>query len=118
MTPGIDHRSVTGLATDPVVDKVERFRDAAVESTGRRMMATREIELERYAAGTGCLGKAAPDEPLFILRAQDRLAPIVVQLWAQMADLVGSPKSLEAAGLAAAMLRWQHAHPDKVKWPD
>lgn len=31
-----------------------------------------------------CLNKAADDEPLFILRAQDVLAPIAVQYWAKL----------------------------------
>ena len=41
-----------------------------------------------------CLKKAADDEPIFVLRAQDVVAPIVVMFWilavmiAQMADWI------------------------------
>lgn len=31
-----------------------------------------------------CLNKAAPDEPVFVLRAKDPLAAQTVRLWAQM----------------------------------
>jgi hypothetical protein len=32
-----------------------------------------------------CLNKAAPDEPVFVLRARDPLAAATVRLWAAMA---------------------------------
>jgi hypothetical protein len=32
---------------------------------------------------SGCFAKAAPDEPLFVLRAQDRNAPKLVRRWAE-----------------------------------
>lgn len=31
-----------------------------------------------------CYAAAAPDEPIFVLRADDELAPILVRLWAGM----------------------------------
>lgn len=31
-----------------------------------------------------CLNKAAPDEPLFVLRANDPIAPYIVEHWASM----------------------------------
>lgn len=33
-----------------------------------------------------CYAKAAPDEPLFTLRAKDPRAPYMVELWAQLED--------------------------------
>lgn len=36
--------------------------------------------------GISCYEKAAPDEPLFVLRAQDRLAPATIRMWARMAE--------------------------------
>jgi hypothetical protein len=41
-------------------------------------MGTKKEELE---STTGCLAKAADDEPIFVLRAQDRLAPAAVYNW-------------------------------------
>ncbi|HEY1301448.1 MAG TPA: hypothetical protein VGF07_13195 [Stellaceae bacterium] len=81
-------------------------------------MATKAIELERLADGQGCLGRADDDEPLFILRAQDRLAAPLVRLWADLAHRLGCPKALEAHSLADEMERWGIAHPDRLKWPD
>lgn len=81
-------------------------------------MATKEIELEKLAAGLGCLGKAADDEPIFILRAQDLTAPAVVRIWAAIAELHGCPKTLEAGMLADQMEVWQRTHRDRAKWPD
>lgn len=71
-------------------------------------MALAKIERANAAAGKGCLGKAADDEPVFILRAQDALAAELVELWAIRAHAVGCPndKVQEAKALADEMLRW------------
>ena len=45
-------------------------------------MGLAKIERELAAVGKGCLGKAADDEPVFILRAQDMLAADLVDKWA------------------------------------
>lgn len=79
----------------------------------------------------GCLHAAAEDEPLFVLRAQDRMAPALVRLWAAMLDVMNShdneteatyksmvavqlAKSEEARGLAERMEAWQMVHGSKV----
>jgi hypothetical protein len=56
----------------------------------------------------GCLGKAADDEPIFILRAQDMLAADLVDQWAIRAKSWGcpEPKVQEAKELANRMRRW------------
>lgn len=56
----------------------------------------------------GCMAKAAPDEPVFVLRAQDRLAPQMVREWAMRAKFhgLGPTKLKEALDLADAMERW------------
>jgi hypothetical protein len=76
----------------------------------------------------GCLGKAHPDEPLFILRAHDTVAPLMVKQWARHAAMLNSEvtdhgtetkpdirvhvkpafrvKHDEALQLAAAMEKW------------
>lgn len=71
-------------------------------------MATKQEELEMATRGTGCLGKAADDEPVFVLRAQDRLAPALVRAWANLAHRHGCSelKVAEARALAARMDAW------------
>jgi hypothetical protein len=44
-------------------------------------MTTRAEELSRLDRGDGCLARAADDEPLFILRAQDRFFVPVLLVW-------------------------------------
>jgi hypothetical protein len=60
--------------------------------------------------------KAAPDEPVFTLRAQDALAPEIVREWAYRAIAAGSPleKVDEARRCADAMENWQIANTKKV----
>ncbi len=60
--------------------------------------------------------KADLDEPLFVLRAQDSLAPEVVQLWALNAGMRGVPQvKVEAARACAERMRqWQELHGSKV----
>jgi len=72
-------------------------------------MATAKVERELTAQGKGCLGKAADDEPVFILRGQDILASRLVQMWANEARLRGCPeeKVEEALALSAAMKAWR-----------
>lgn len=75
-------------------------------------MATKEREIEMMRSGDGCLGKAAPDEPLFILRAQDKFAPLAVLLWAQLVEenddhSDSTIKIAEARELALDMKTWQ-----------
>jgi len=71
-------------------------------------MARAKDEIEMAKSGKGCLGKAHPDEPVFILRAQDSLAAALVLEWADRAELLGCPfeKIVEARALAAAMFAW------------
>lgn len=84
-------------------------------------MATKAKEIDNYQDGTGCLGKAADDEPLFILRAQDATAPDLVRRWARqvMASSRGilTPKVKEALEIADAMVAWQ-ARTGRCKIPD
>lgn len=64
-----------------------------------------------------CLNKAEDDEPIFVLRANDELAPIVVRLWAgaylemktrkDRATPQQIDKYLEAMTCARAMEEWR-----------
>lgn len=57
-----------------------------------------------------CLNKAAPDEPVFVLRAKDAAAAQTVRLWAAMAGhLHESAKVEEALKLADQMGKWRQA---------
>lgn len=57
---------------------------------------------------TSCLNKAAPDEPIFVLRAKDPLAAITIQHWITMATGIHeSPKLDEAHELSMKMLDWR-----------
>lgn len=68
---------------------------------------------EEIAAG--CLSRAAADEPVFVLRAQDRLAPAMVRLWSELAVLHGLDleKANAVLRLADEMEQWP-----VQKWPD
>ena len=53
--------------------------------------------------------KPKKDEPVFVLRAQDQSADVIVELWADMntAKLgADSPKILAARDIAAKMRAW------------
>lgn len=62
-----------------------------------------------------CLEKVADDEPIFVLRAQDKLAPILVRMWCELAVLhgAGELKLIEAYNCAYDMELWSPR-----KWPD
>ena len=56
-----------------------------------------------------CLANVADDEPIFVLRAQDALAPGIVFTWATLAQFNGVPatKCAEARRVADQMVQWQ-----------
>lgn len=70
------------------------------------------------------------DEPLFLLRGQDALAPGAVENYAEMVRATlrtvmdGNTAQRvqdfadDCNNVAAAMRMWQAAHPDRVKFPD
>lgn len=66
-----------------------------------------------------CLAKAKDDEPIFVLRSTDRLAPDIVREWAKLAERGGTDRGKieEAYRLAGRMEDWASAnggskHPD------
>ena len=80
-------------------------------------MTTKREVIELANEGQGCLGKAGFDEPVFILRAQDRFAPDVIEAWAgkvEMAKGGQTDKSRKARALAHQMRAWQALHSCKV----
>lgn len=56
------------------------------------------------------------DEPVFLLRAQDAVAPETVEYWADYAEEQGADgKIVEAArNHAAAMRKWQETYGSKI----
>ena len=78
-------------------------------------MGTAAQERENARVGKGCLGKASPDEPVFILRGQDDLAEDLVEEWAIRAHVngCGDDKVNEALELAEKMRQWE-----PQKYPD
>ena len=64
--------------------------------------------------GVACYDRAGMDEPIFVLRAQDRLAAGVVRQWADAAELGGTKPEIvaEARSVANEMDAWPfHKHP-------
>lgn len=58
---------------------------------------------------SSCLAKAADDELIFVLRAQDELAPLVVHAWIDLATICGTvsdAKLAEAEELIKQMNAW------------
>jgi hypothetical protein len=75
----------------------------------------------RELIGPSCLTAAATDEPIFVLRANDELAPMIIRAWAEayfeskkdakfnVTD-VQRAKYREAIALANEMERWKNSH--------
>lgn len=65
-----------------------------------------------------CLDRVDKNEPIFVLRAQDRLAPLVVRLWADLtaAQEGKTHKVTEAIELAKEMDDW--GFENHRKFPD
>lgn len=64
--------------------------------------------------GVRCYDRAGIDEPLFVLRAQDRLAAGLVRRWAELAEAGGTKPEIvaEARECADKMDAWPfHKHP-------
>ena len=61
-------------------------------------------------------GKIPEDEPVFILRAQDVVAPQVVDIWALAAHNAGASDDIvqHAYEHAKLMRKWQAEHGSKV----
>lgn len=67
------------------------------------------MAIKREELISGCIAKAADNEPVFVLRAQDMLAPDLVREWARQASLfLGDqhPKVRESRELADLMEHW------------
>lgn len=63
-----------------------------------------------YKSTCKTLAKVADDEPIFVLRAQDELAPQVISFWASLAynKGVNHKKVMEADHCATKMKEWKN----------
>jgi hypothetical protein len=66
------------------------------------------LKRDEIANPNSCLNKAADDEPVFVLRGRDALAPEIVRDWANRAEANGASadKVDEARALADKMHAW------------
>jgi hypothetical protein len=73
-------------------------------------MATK---MQNLADPASCFNRAAEDEPIFVLRAHDPLAPDAVRRWSYTRMLhrgTADVAAAEAAGVADAMEEWRKVH--------
>lgn len=74
-------------------------------------------KIDEVEQPTSCLNKARAEEPLFVLRGKDPLAPEVVRTWANIAETYGChepDKIAEARALADQMDEYRkRVHPEK-----
>jgi len=77
---------------------------------------TKRETLEAAAKGEGCLGRAADDEPVFVLRAKDVLATEAIGEWVGRARWYGVNKEKITAALddITAMVKWQERNSTKL----
>lgn len=77
------------------------------------------LKRDEVSDPTSCLNKAADDEPVFVIRAKDRVGPATVRDWVYRATALGihQEKVAEALDLARAMEVWRRAHPPEAKVP-
>lgn len=71
-------------------------------------------------AGRGVLGRCLPDEPVFVLRARDLIAPYAAMRWINLARDMGMVPARVADAQAAidAMHRWRERNKQIVRLPD
>lgn len=66
------------------------------------------IKCNELANPSSCLNKAESNEPLFVLRAKDPLAPQTIRHWATMSmGVQPTEKVTEAFRAAEAMEQWR-----------
>jgi hypothetical protein len=88
-------------------------------------MSTKREVLDAALRGEGCLGKAADDEPVFVLRAQDITSYATIYEWSYKVENYAMSRKLpvpdkvaRARRDAEAMMEWQRMNPGRAKMPD
>ena len=73
---------------------------------------------EELITPSSCLNKAFPEEPIFVLRANDPCAAQAVRLWCAMAVGLHEPEKIEYAHkLASDMEQWRAERESKQAPP-
>ncbi len=100
-------RAIRGL------DAHERGSGIALDQNRVVSPFVAEVVAALAREGLGCLGRSAPDEPVFILAASDPLAPVLVQMWAVAAKAYGHSNVAvnDAMTVRDAMNFWRTKHP-------
>ncbi len=101
--------------------KIQKAIDAALS----------DDRLEEYTAGDvehawqnmdRCLARMDDDEPIFVLRAQDKTAVRAIRFWLDRLNDQGVALTPDHKDEVYAVIdqfeSWQEAHPDRVKMPD
>lgn len=66
------------------------------------------LKKQELSVPNSCLNKAASNEPIFVIRAKDPLAPMLIRHWATMAEgMHEAEKVTEARSIADEIERWQ-----------
>jgi len=66
------------------------------------------LKKQELSVPNSCLNKADANEPIFVIRAKDPLAAMLIRHWATMAEGVHEEeKVLEARSLANAIEEWR-----------
>lgn len=62
------------------------------------------------------LNKIPDDEPVFLLRAKDQLAPALLKIWAHNLVVAGGQEEMAqlVSNHADRMIEWQHIHGCKI----
>lgn len=85
------------------------------------LITKREV-LDAANRGEGSLGKAADDEPVFVLRAQDLIAPGTLRVWIDELTKYAKGrggKIVDANDVYVSMVNWQGGvYSKKTKIPD
>jgi hypothetical protein len=63
-------------------------------------------------------GKIPDDEPVFLIRGQDRAGPGAVEAWANIAESLGAEPEIVAAARAQAVLMREYQSGSGNKVPD
>ena len=95
--------------------KVKAIAKAISDATANPIDEEQIEKIIREHVGDSCLAKSSDDEPIFVLRAQDALAPYAIKLWAERARWNGLSKEKydEALAIAHRMTEWpSRKHPD------
>lgn len=89
-------------------------------------MATKREVLDQFRRGEGILHDADEDEPIFVLRAEDKFFVPLVRLWIELMEMDAPEptscetrrKAMEAVDIANDGIDWQKNHQARVKMSD